>query len=225
MKNYYILFLSLIALNFNSQAQCIAGQKQIIIEINPDNYPQEITWVLRENGIQVGNGAFAGDTICVAETACIQFSIYDSANDGICCGFGAGSYNLYVDGALVNSGGDYGSGNAADGDELVAGRDAVSVFAPGTGDTGVEHQDAEGSGGGQVGGAADGGDAAEVAVGRHRRGRADSERIHADFCRAGDGRDSSTDFYGGFQPWRRASVDARRPADLRARRAERERRP
>ena len=112
MKNYYILFLSLIALNFNSQAQCVIGQKQIIVEINPDNYPQEITWVLRENGIQVGNGAFAGDTICVAETACIQFSIYDSANDGICCGFGVGSYNLYVDGALVHSGGDYGSGES-----------------------------------------------------------------------------------------------------------------
>jgi hypothetical protein len=110
MKYYYLLFLSLFTFNFTSQAQCAAGQKEVIVEINPDNYPQEISWILRENGVQVGNGTFTSDTICVAETSCIQFSIYDSANDGICCGFGNGSYLLYVDGAVVHTGGDYGAG-------------------------------------------------------------------------------------------------------------------
>ena len=110
MKYYYLVFLSLFTFNFTSQAQCAAGQKEVIVEINPDNYPQEISWILRENGVQVGSGTFTGDTICVAETSCIQFSIYDSANDGICCGFGDGSYFLYVDGAVVHTGGDYGAG-------------------------------------------------------------------------------------------------------------------
>lgn len=93
-------------------AQCNAGQKQIIIEIIPDDYPQEISWALRENGVQVAAGNFLGDTVCVSETSCVQFSIYDSANDGICCGFGTGHYNLYVDGALETTGGNYGAGES-----------------------------------------------------------------------------------------------------------------
>lgn len=110
MKYCYLLFLSFFTFNFSCQAQCLAGQNEVIVEINPDNYPQEISWILRENGIQVGTGTFTGDTICVASTSCIQFSIYDSANDGICCGFGTGSYNLYVNGAVVHTGGNYGAG-------------------------------------------------------------------------------------------------------------------
>lgn len=92
-----------------SYAQCPAGQKEIAVEIVPDNYPNEISWVVRENGVQVANGNFMGGTVCVAQDACVQFTIYDSANDGICCSFGNGHYNLKVNGAIVASGGNYGA--------------------------------------------------------------------------------------------------------------------
>jgi hypothetical protein len=41
---------------------------------------------------------------------CYTFTIFDSAGDGICCGFGQGSYNLEDEnGAVIISGGNFGS--------------------------------------------------------------------------------------------------------------------
>ena len=36
------------------------------------------------------------------------FTLFDSFGDGICCGFGLGSYSLSVDGAVVGAGGEFG---------------------------------------------------------------------------------------------------------------------
>lgn len=112
MKLVYPLLACFLIFGNLLLAQCPAGQKQVIVEIVPDDYPQEISWVIRENGIQVASGNFLGDTICVAQSSCVQFSIYDSANDGICCGFGNGHYNFIVDGTTVATGGNYGSGES-----------------------------------------------------------------------------------------------------------------
>ena len=107
MKTIYALLAGFLLLANQLDAQCSAGQKQVVIEIVPDNYPQEITWVLRANGVQIANGNFNGATICVDASACIQFTIYDSHNDGICCGFGSGYYNFIVDGVTVGTGGNF----------------------------------------------------------------------------------------------------------------------
>ena len=37
------------------------------------------------------------------------FTIYDAWGDGICCLYGSGEYNLYLDGSLIASGGDFGA--------------------------------------------------------------------------------------------------------------------
>lgn len=89
-------------------SQCSPGQKQVIVEIAPDEFPDEITWVLKVNGNQILNGNFEGDTVCVPENACVEFTIFDSANDGLCCANGVGFYNLLINNISVGSGSSYG---------------------------------------------------------------------------------------------------------------------
>lgn len=106
MKKLTTFFLTLIlALNIN--AQCDPGLKLVEIQVTPDNYPQEITWDLKADGIIVANGTFAGGTFCVNENACLSFTIYDSFGDGICCNFGTGSYSIIFDGQMVATGGQF----------------------------------------------------------------------------------------------------------------------
>jgi hypothetical protein len=94
------------------------------LEIVLDNYPAETSWELRNEANEVvasgGNyGGFSSGTaidesICVPE-ACYTFEIFDSYGDGICCGFGNGSYTLTdVEGNVLASGGNFGSSQATD---------------------------------------------------------------------------------------------------------------
>jgi hypothetical protein len=99
-----ILFLSCSTLAYS---QCSLGQKEVIIEIFPDDYPNEISWNLKENGIQIAAGNYLSDTVCIGENSCLQFTILDSYGDGICCGSGNGSYNLIINGLNVQTGGNY----------------------------------------------------------------------------------------------------------------------
>lgn len=107
MKKLLLSLLAMLSLASGIHAQCGPGQKQLIIAITPDNYPQEVTWNVKQNGVQIASGNFQGDTICVSESACVLFTIFDSANDGLCCGFGQGSYSLLLDGVQVASGAQY----------------------------------------------------------------------------------------------------------------------
>lgn len=88
-------------------SQCPVGQKEITIAITPDNYPQETSWILTANGVTVGTGTFEGATFCVDQNACVQFTINDSYGDGICCGFGNGSYAVSVNGVVEAEGGQF----------------------------------------------------------------------------------------------------------------------
>ncbi len=88
-------------------SQCSVGQKEVIVEIFPDDYPDEISWNLKENGIQIAAGNYLSDTVCIGENSCLQFTILDSYGDGICCGQGNGFYNLYINGLNVQTGGNY----------------------------------------------------------------------------------------------------------------------
>ncbi|MBU0617029.1 MAG: hypothetical protein KKI02_04880 [Planctomycetes bacterium] len=89
------------------------------IVIFTDDYPEETTWELFEvAGIPITGGPLhqAGTlytrTLCVDSTKCFDFTIFDSAGDGICCDYGSGWYEVYYGGELMCSGGEFGSSEA-----------------------------------------------------------------------------------------------------------------
>ena len=105
------LFIFSILLNTVIYSQtgspCGTGESEVIIELIPDNYPNETSWSLYADNVEILTGAANSDTICVDSDACIQFVINDSYGDGICCAYGLGSYTIYFDGQQVASGGEF----------------------------------------------------------------------------------------------------------------------
>ncbi len=89
----------------------------VTLTIELDNYPGETTWEITDAGGAVlasgGPYSTAGATVveeaCLSD-ACFDFTIYDSYGDGICCGYGNGSYSLVEDasGTVLASGGQFG---------------------------------------------------------------------------------------------------------------------
>ncbi len=114
MKSILTLFIFILFLfNINLEAQCTNGEKEFQLVIVPDNYPQEISWNLKnsagivlhsDNNINTNPYNF---TACLADADCYTFTIFDSANDGICCNYGNGSYEISFDGTLLHQGGEY----------------------------------------------------------------------------------------------------------------------
>jgi len=94
---------------------CILGGTGVIINILTDNYPAETTWSLTDDvtGAAVASGGpyvdvatAVQEVVCVGD-GCYTFTINDSFGDGVCCAYGAGSYDLTVDGAVLTTGGEF----------------------------------------------------------------------------------------------------------------------
>lgn len=93
-------------------------ENEIIINITLDNYPEETSWSLvNASGGTVASGGTYGNqadgstvtiTECIAD-GCYDFVINDAYGDGICCSYGNGSYTVVANGAVVASGGSFGS--------------------------------------------------------------------------------------------------------------------
>jgi hypothetical protein len=89
---------------------CRNGQKRFVVEIVPDNYPSETSWTLRNmcNQKVELKGNYIGDSVCLDSSQRYKFTIYDSWNDGICDGYGGGSYTIRFGGGLIREGCDFG---------------------------------------------------------------------------------------------------------------------
>jgi hypothetical protein len=93
---------------------CILGGTGVIINILTDNYPGETTWSLTDvDGVAVASGGPYVDVataiqevVCVGD-GCFTFTIFDAFGDGLCCGYGTGSYDLTVDGAVLATGAEF----------------------------------------------------------------------------------------------------------------------
>lgn len=90
-----------------THAQCPVGQWPLEINIVPDSYPGETTWKLFSNNVEVATGNYISDTVCVDSSACLRYDIFDSYGDGICCGYGIGSYTIVLNGNQVATGGQF----------------------------------------------------------------------------------------------------------------------
>jgi len=85
------------------------------IAILTDNYGDETTWEITEHDTGVvkcsggpyDSNTFYKESVCIDYDDCVDFTIYDSYGDGICCTYGEGYYEVYLDGELVGAGGDF----------------------------------------------------------------------------------------------------------------------
>lgn len=92
---------------------------EVHFELIPDNWGSEITWefVNSAGDILYSGGPYTnGNTDPINEIFeldvddCYTFTIFDDVGDGICCGYGNGSYRLETaNGDLIVEGGDYDS--------------------------------------------------------------------------------------------------------------------
>ena len=93
---------------------CVLGGEDLTITILTDNYPGETTWsVVDVNGNVVASGgpyeAQATEyveQVCV-NAGCYTLTINDSFGDGLCCGYGEGSYTVSSQGTVLASGGEF----------------------------------------------------------------------------------------------------------------------
>jgi len=80
-----------------------------------DNYASETSWRVTDSaqanvasGNNLTNNTTYSEVFCLADGD-YTFTIDDSYGDGICCGYGSGSYDVSVGGNSVASGGSFGS--------------------------------------------------------------------------------------------------------------------
>ncbi|MFM7288025.1 MAG: lysyl oxidase family protein [Bacteroidota bacterium] len=103
---------------FSSYAQaCPTGTSQLIVVIRTDNYPRESSYRLqnqsgavlafRDTGYFTQTATYYRDTLCIPNTSCLTFTMMDSYGDGLCCGHGNGLFQLWWNGNLLASGGQF----------------------------------------------------------------------------------------------------------------------
>lgn len=98
------------------KAQCPPGEDEVIVNIDTDDFAAETSWVFADfntnmvvaSGNGLANNSSNSIPYCLPPGDYI-FTIFDSYGDGICCGFGMGSYSVEVNGGILISGGDFGA--------------------------------------------------------------------------------------------------------------------
>ena len=97
-----------------------SGCTDITLSITFDNYPEETSWEITDgSGAVIASGGTYkseadGSTLnlsgCIAN-ACYTLTMKDAASDGLCCGYGSGSYSLTEDasGTVLASGASFGA--------------------------------------------------------------------------------------------------------------------
>ncbi|WP_299128350.1 T9SS type A sorting domain-containing protein [uncultured Winogradskyella sp.] len=105
--------------SFNFDVSPNVLTSNVIFNITTDNFASETTWqITNSNNTVIESGPTGSyfnnttyqETIAIPTFGdCYTFTIFDSYADGICCGFGNGSYDLQDDnGNVIISGGDFG---------------------------------------------------------------------------------------------------------------------
>ncbi len=92
---------------------CVGGGLTVQVKITTDKYPSETSWTLtNECGLQssMSGGPYTQQSTLHIATQCLphgqyKFTINDTFGDGICCGYGSGSYVVDFDGIATLTGG------------------------------------------------------------------------------------------------------------------------
>ena len=97
-----------------------ASPAEFMMTLILDDYPSETTWDLIGPEGEIGSGgpySEAGGTVefsAELPPGNYVWTIYDKYADGICCGFGNGSYEYTLDGAVIATGGQFGQSESVD---------------------------------------------------------------------------------------------------------------
>ena len=106
--HYVNIFLFIFIADISLYTQnCNSNEFEFQLILNPDNYPQESSWELFQNDSLIHAGDTNDISVCLDSNYCYSFVIHDSYGDGICCGYGIGSYHLLIDGDTLRSGGEF----------------------------------------------------------------------------------------------------------------------
>ncbi|MEL6866312.1 MAG: T9SS type A sorting domain-containing protein [Bacteroidota bacterium] len=86
---------------FSRPLQILTEGVDIFFNLITDDYPEEISWELTDEGgtVLFNGGPYpsAGtyiENFCLDPEACYSLTMFDSYGDGICCNYGLGSYNI-----------------------------------------------------------------------------------------------------------------------------------
>ncbi|MFK8007678.1 MAG: T9SS type A sorting domain-containing protein, partial [Saprospiraceae bacterium] len=74
----------------------------VTLKINADDYPEETSWEIYDelSNEVIASGSLTNSVIvyvknvCIDYGSCLSLKVFDSVGDGICCGFGEGSFLL-----------------------------------------------------------------------------------------------------------------------------------
>jgi len=87
----------------------------VTLDLLTDNYGYETSWDIKDaSQTEIDSGSNLTSRTAYQETYCLadgdyEFTINDSYGDGICCGYGSGSYSITTDGETLASGGEFNS--------------------------------------------------------------------------------------------------------------------
>ena len=95
----------------------LVNTTQIIVTILTDDYGDETSWTLTDSSNnEIASGGSYGDsteysqTISVSNNECYTFTIVDEFEDGMCCSWGEGSYEIKtIENETIASGGEFGA--------------------------------------------------------------------------------------------------------------------
>lgn len=104
MNKLLVICTFILTINSVFYPQCPNGQSLLEINIVPDFFSEEISWEVLQDNIQILSGLSNNDQICVDTTQCIIFVINDSGYDGICCNYGNGYFEVFLDTKKIGNG-------------------------------------------------------------------------------------------------------------------------
>ncbi len=88
---------------------------EVLIQLTTDSYAAETSWQIKDSNqatiasrSDFSNNSSSQTDLCLAADE-YSFTIFDSYGDGICCAYGLGKYEIFVDGTSVVSGGEFAS--------------------------------------------------------------------------------------------------------------------
>lgn len=117
LSSYYTAFSDEITVTTKAvgggSGSCSARETKVDVKITTDKYGSENSWEIKNSSGRVvasGNN-YSSDSQFVEKEClpdgCYTFIINDEYGDGMCCEYGNGGYEVFVDGRTIASGGDF----------------------------------------------------------------------------------------------------------------------